>query len=299
MKIERLLAIITYLLNRDLVTCKTLAEKFEVTERTIQRDIESINLAGIPVVSIRGSSGGYQILDTFKFSKQPISSGDMSSIKLALETLNTASIRDYSNLVEKVESIEGKASHHVSVDMGVARENDLVQDNYKIIETAIQDNRVIEFKYTNALNQESFKRLEPLKLTFKWYAWYMIGYSDKYKIYKLARMNDISLKGFYKTSHPSDIEGLLADKRAMTRLTIKCHKTCFVSFNEYFHRLDIISKDHDHYLVSLDVIESERMWFGLLLSFGDDIEILSPRHIRQRVHEQVCKIKNLYTIPDN
>ena len=70
MKIDRLLGITTYLLNRDIVNANTLAKKFEVSSRTIQRDIETLNLAGIPISSIQGTNGGYGIVDSFKFEKQ-------------------------------------------------------------------------------------------------------------------------------------------------------------------------------------------------------------------------------------
>lgn len=84
MRIDRLLSIIVYLLNRDLVIARELAEKYGVTPRTIQRDIEAICLAGIPIMSVQGPHGGYGIMETYKMDRQLVTVDDLFYIITAL-----------------------------------------------------------------------------------------------------------------------------------------------------------------------------------------------------------------------
>lgn len=308
MKIDRLLGIITYLMNRDIVTAKELAKRFEVTERTIQRDVESINSARIPIVSLRGTNGGYKILDHFKFSKQTLSQNDLSSIRLALESMKSVCIvNDYSDLIEKVDNINKPIEGtKVSVDFGVAKENKKVVENYKTLNEAINVKRKVLFEYVNAMNNVSQKIIEPISLNFKWYSWYLVGYKsdDKaYRIYKLSRISNLSISEFdYDDIHNGpecSFDNLMkGDNRKATKLKIKCSDRVFIGFNEYFQNLEVIEKNEGYYSVILHVIEEERMWFAFMLSFGNDIEIIEPNHIRKRMYDHSKKIIDIYKIPD-
>ena len=89
MKLDRLIGILSILLQRDKVTSQELAEKFEVSRRTILRDIESINVAGIPIVSEQGQGGGISIMDGYKIDRTLLSSGDMQAILSGLRSLDS------------------------------------------------------------------------------------------------------------------------------------------------------------------------------------------------------------------
>jgi len=308
MKIDRLLGIITYLMNRDIVTAKELAKRFEVTQRTIQRDVDTINLAGIPIVSLRGINGGYKILDKFKFSKQAVSEADLSSIRLAIESMSTLSItNNYLDLMEKVDSIKKPMGDtRLSVDFGVAKENKTVIANYKILSEAINVKHKVAFDYTNAMNHVSGKVIEPVSLNFKWYAWYLVGYKSvdkKYSIFKLSRMTNLSISEFeYEDIHKGPeclFDNLMKkDKRKLTKLKIVCSENVFISLNEHFHNLEVIEKSHGSYSLTMDVIEEERMWFAFLLSFGSDVLVVEPSHIKKRICDHAKKILDKYKIPD-
>lgn len=308
MKIERLLGIITFLLNRELVTGKDLAEKFEVSERTIQRDIESINMAGIPIVSLRGANGGYQIMDHFRFSKQTSSDEDIKTIKSALETW--VSVMDHEivhSTLEKINSLNPSNQRRpLSIDFSVAKENKKVQDRLATIEEAITHQRILEFIYTNATNIEKKHVIEPVALKFKWYAWYLVGYhieKEKYIIYKISRMKELSdSKRSFERIHCNQtdyFEDLMQnDTRTFTSLVIQLNRSIFVSFSEYFNSFSIVSESEKGLEVELQVIESERYWFALLLSFGVDIEIMSPSSIREKFYTHTKKMCTLYDKPD-
>ncbi|QOR35182.1 YafY family transcriptional regulator [Clostridium sp. 'deep sea'] len=308
MKIQRQLAIITYLLNRDIVTGKYLAEKFEVTDRTIQRDIENINTAGIPIVSLRGINGGYKILDSYRLSKQTATSNDLESLRVALESLHSAiDNKHILTTLEKIKSIQTtKQLTNISVDFGVAKENEKVDDYIKIIDDAIANKIRIQFIYVNANHYKTIRTVEPISLNFKWYAWYLIGYcteKDCYRIFKLIRMEELQetnkvIVNIHKNDPDLFNKLMLNDKRKLTKITFKFSKSIHSAIMEYLDNVIIIDKEEEHFIGEFNVVEDERKWFAFLLSFGDVLEIIEPIYIKKRLVEHAQKIIDKYKIPD-
>jgi len=149
MKIDRLLGIVVYLLNREIVNGNALAEKFEVSARTIQRDIETLNIAGIPIISMKGTNGGYGIINSFKLDKQIASIEDYQFIITALTGMNSAyNNRKLETTLEKLLNVfkqEKDVSSKVKLDFSVSREGNNIDNYLKIIEDAIDKKKVIEF----------------------------------------------------------------------------------------------------------------------------------------------------------
>lgn len=177
MRIDRLLAITTYLLNRHIVTGKELAHRYEVSERTIQRDIETINMAGIPIVSIKGIGGGYKIMDTFQLMKQPLTKEDMNTILLALEGLETALDHEKeSSTLEKIKSISPAQNETISMDFSVVHENKYIHEFLKLLSDAILNKKVVSMTYSNAWQEKTHRSVEPVMIKYKWYTWYLVAY---------------------------------------------------------------------------------------------------------------------------
>lgn len=303
MKIERLLGIITYLLNREVVSGKQLAARFEVSERTIQRDIEQINYAGIPVTSLRGANGGYQILDTYRLYKQTTSAKDLHQLRLALESLNSAKAdKSLEQTLEKVRSIAPKGREIYTVDFGVAKENVAVQELLKALEMVILDEKQLTIEYVNSAGIVKKHRLEPLQLKFKWYSWYLVAYhveKKQYGIYKLSRIVNVSTSGMpFSQEHEKQkdwFEALcLEDRPQMTTIKLSCDKTSYYSFVDVFHKANVLEEMAEAYLLELTVVEDERLWFAFLLSFGEQIEVLSPQRIRDRLEAHLVKTLKRY-----
>ena len=106
MRIDRMLAITVMMLNRDRISARELAERFEVSIRTIYRDIEAINLAGIPVISYPGNNGGFGIMDNYKIDRQVLSLKDMLSILSALKAISSSlEFSELDNAIEKINSL--------------------------------------------------------------------------------------------------------------------------------------------------------------------------------------------------
>ena len=175
MKIDRLIGILSILLQRNKVTSQELAEKFEVSRRTILRDIESINVAGIPIVSEQGQGGGISIMDGYKIDRMLLSSGDMQAILSGLRSLDSVSgTNRYRQLMEKLSADDVTsviADNHIIIDLS-SWDKSAIADKIELIKQAIEQRHIIAFRYFSP-NGESKRRIEPYHLIFQWSAWYV------------------------------------------------------------------------------------------------------------------------------
>lgn len=305
LRIDRLLAITVYLLNRDIITGKELAQKFEVSERTVQRDIETINMAGIPIVSHKGVLGGYQILDTFKVLKQPANKKDIDVLLTALKGLETAlEDEDISNTIEKLKSISNENNEIFNFDLSVVNENKNVSKYLKIISDAIISNKKILLEYTNSKGYSSKKELEPVMLKYKWHSWYFIAYKndkDEYRVYKIPRIKEISILNI-KCEKKHLIEEdmfekiMSKDKREMINIKFELNKSAEHIIREYIPKCSMQKVSEKKLLAEFKTFEEEFYWYSVLFAIGDKINIIEPESLKIRMLNQAKKIVDLNKI---
>lgn len=306
MKIERLLGIVVYLLNREIVNANILAEKFEVSTRTIQRDIETLNLAGIPIISIQGINGGYGIIDSFKLDKQLASTEDYQFIITALMGMNSAyNNKKIETTLEKILSIskqEKSMNTKVKIDFSASREGKNIDEYIKIIENAIDKETVIEFEYTNSYGNKTLREVEPIGVIYKWHAWYILGYcSDKkdYRQFKVVRMRKlIKLDKSFSIKH-ENIDNLLSqhekqDNQKYVDVKILCKEEIRISIEEYFPNAKIIENEDGNFLLQFRGVMNEVFWKGLLFTYGDKIRIIEPEELKIEFMSKAKEIISMY-----
>jgi predicted DNA-binding transcriptional regulator YafY len=306
LKIDRLLGITMYLLNRDLVSGRALAEKFEVSPRTIQRDIEALNLAGIPVTSQPGSTGGYRIVAGFKLDKQLSSAEDDRFILTALKGLCSAyEDRKLDATLEKMTHFarqKRQLPQTLFLDFGVLRENPATERQIKTIESALASQKAVAFDYTNADNQTRRRVVEPIAITYQWYAWYLLGYCTEkhdYRLFKLARLSHLQTTDLpVGTVHPP-AEALLkiqAERNAREYYDIEllCRKRVRQPVLEYLRGQIVAEYENGDFRMALRLPRNERMWFSLMMGFGDGITVLAPDELKRRLLEKAREILNQY-----
>lgn len=294
-----------YLLNRNVVSAKELAERFEVSVRTIVRDIDVLSIAGIPISSSTGASGGYEILDTFKLNKQITTMEDYLFIITALKGMCSA----YDN--KKINTTLEKlltAGHYkdeeqrVFIDFGAVREGENIPEFVREIEEAIRNKSIVEFDYTDSTGQKSHRTVEPLALNYRWYAWYLLAYctcKNDYRFFKLNRLTDLTV-----TDHPINYEHgnvpeLLEkqwsnDTRRYIPMKLLCKAEARVPIMEYMKGKIVEVRENGDFVMVTHGIENERIWFSLLLGFGDSVEVLEPQEIIDMLKEKTLQIQNLY-----
>jgi predicted DNA-binding transcriptional regulator YafY len=306
MKIERLLGIVVYLLNRELVSANSLADKFEVSTRTIQRDVETLNLAGIPITAIQGTKGGYSIINSFKLEKQLASKEDYQFIITALMGMNSAySNKKLETTLEKLLNVtkqEKSLSPKVKLDFSVSREGNNIEEYLKVIEHAIDQEKMIEFEYTNSYGNKSLRVIEAIGVVYKWYAWYMLGYCcDKkdYRLFKVVRMRNVrKLDKSYSKKHES-FDNLLfrferQDNQSYVNVKILCKEELRVSLEEYFPNATISAMEDGALLLQFQVPMNEIAWKGFLFTYGNKIKIMEPEALKSEFVTKAKEIINTY-----
>lgn len=305
MKIDRLIGITMYLLNRKVVTSRELADKFEVSIRTIVRDVESLNMAGIPITSLTGTNGGYEILDSFKLNKQITNMDDYLYIITALKGMCSAyDNKKFEATFEKLlaTSKYQNGKQRLFLDFSVAKEDENIPEYIKMLEGAISAEYMVEFDYTDSENKTKHRVIEPLALTYKWYAWYLFGYctyKDTYRIFKLNRISNIFITKRSFIRKQSNIEELLEaqwnnDSRMYWDIKLMCKSEVKIPVMEYLRGEIIEEHENGDFIISLHYPENERMWFSLLLGFGDKVKVLEPQELKDRLIKKAYEIQNLY-----
>ena len=196
MKTDRLIGILSVLLQKEKCTAPELAEKFEVSRRTVNRDIETLCRAGIPVCTVQGAGGGIRIMEGYKIDRTLLTSRDMQMILAGLRSLDSVSGSSYyGQLMEKLqvgasEFVSGRDS--ILIDLSSWYKESLAP-KISLIRDGIEERKLIAFHYF-APGGESIRRVEPYYLIFKWSSWYVWGWCllrKDVRLFKLNRMDDL------------------------------------------------------------------------------------------------------------
>lgn len=304
MKTDRLLSIVIYLLNHDTVSAAKLAERFEVSKRTILRDIEQIALAGIPIKSLPGVNGGYSIMEGYKLDGRIINGEEQASIITALKGfLSSYNDKRYNAVLEKISSIlPNQQSQHIILDFGASGENEEIQAKLKTFEKAIYDKRAVQISYVNALGGTSNRIVEPIALNYRWYAWYVLAYcqtKQDNRIFKLIRITELEPTKTPFTKEHGDPAVLLEQAfqgvgRKELDITLLCKADVRVQICEYLDGDIMETLENGDFVMRMYALEDERMWFAMLLSFGNKIKVLEPEELKTRLTKTAKNILTLY-----
>lgn len=293
MRIDRLLQLIWYLVNRERASARELAGRFGVSVRTIQRDIAEISAIGIPVYAQAGRYGGYAILPAYKVKNAAIRADEQRMILQALESLATSySDATLRGLVEKYNAlVDRDGGQRVFWDFGVSRENPQVQANNALLEAAIRERGPVRFAYRDAQGGLTDRRVEPLAIHYKWYAWYLFAYDlDRmdYRTFKVARISGLARQaGWFSRDH-GDV------RPRMDRAEQAYYSTCIpieLRFApeaaglvaEYFPGCPVETLADGGCRATLRVPARERLWKALLLSLGGQVQVAGPEDYRREL----------------
>ncbi len=308
MKIDRLLSIIVYLMNHKLVSASVLAKRFEVTVRTIQRDMDAIELAGIPIVSIQGPNGGYGLMDNFKLDSQLVSVEDLYYIITSLKSVaESMTDKKMDNTLEKMKTLlpsresdflTGR-NEKLSIDFTMLGGDPRHQESFKIVKEAVDSERLLRFTYTNNKLESIERTVEPLTIAFKWRAWYLFAWCRKkedFRTFRISRIRNPEILAAHfrrkDISFENYIEKQNLDYESSTvELTLQFHSS-MRSLVEEFHREEDCSEGPDGSLIVKTPMSEDGWIYGFILSYGEYVTVLDPPRIRDKLKEmaeQICR----------
>ena len=308
MKIDRLVSIILLLLEKERVGAQKLADMFEVSPRTIYRDIDAINLAGVPVRSISGVNGGFEIMKQYKLDKGVFSTADLSAILMGLSSLSgIVRGEELANALAKVKRFVPAErakeidlmTSQITIDLSPWSGNRNVQPYLEQIKTALQTHQLLSFTYLNRSGDKVSRVAEPYQLVLKGNQWYWQGYCrtrNGFRLFKLARMSDLQRleETFVPREHPKlelDASDIVA--KLQTKITLRIHKSILERILDFVSDENISPDGEEHYFVRYPLIEND-YYYGILLSFGDNCECLEPARVRVEMRRRTRAIAELY-----
>ena len=297
MKLDRLIGILTVLLQNDRVTAPYLAEKFEVNRRTIGRDIDALCQAGIPIITHQGTGGGISIADGFKLDKHVLTTSELSGIIAALKGLG--SVSEQSHIERTLEKLGANSEAVVSmtepivIDLASHYKGDLTA-KIETIKQSILENKLIAFDYISDKG-ESHRCIEPYIVVFQWSSWYVFGFCLErmdWRMFKLQRLWNLSVTGepFTMRDIPPerrDFNWQLTDDKKLIALFDKSVKYLLI---ETYGLKSF--RDTDDGLYFEVGYTNQSYIVGWLLSFGDNVKVLEPTELAAEIQTTA---KNIYS----
>ncbi|QMV42412.1 helix-turn-helix transcriptional regulator [Cohnella cholangitidis] len=308
MKLDRLLAITMTLLNQPRVSATALAERFEVSLRTIYRDMEAINQSGIPIVSYPGADGGYEIMSSYRIDKQVLTLDDFSSIYTALRGIRTATdSSDDHELLDKIGAMipgiaEAASSEISRIDLDFKpTPNDKMK--FAPLHDAIKDLHVVRFAYLDNKGQESERTVEPMGLYLKGYVWYFYGYCllrSEMRNFRLSRILSLLVlpETFVRRNYTlQDVEKQFMNNADFSKVKVQLH----FDPSARTRVLDEFGFDriHDNEDGTLSVnahYSSTDRAIRTVLSYGSLVTVTEPQDFIEELKKQIQGMAEKYGV---
>lgn len=297
MKDNRLFRILYYILEKGKVTANELADKFEVSVRTIYRDIDSISSAGIPIYATQGKGGGIEIADEFVLSKSLLTENEKEQIMAALHGLESTSKLYENELLTKLSALfKMKNTNWIEVDFTNWQNNKTRVEIFNDIKSAILNKNIISFSYFSSNEEETKRRVKPIKLLFKGQDWYLYAFCllrNDFRYFKLSRIKDLET---LPISFEDDYENVKLKKEMKYENTvhIKVKFDRKVAFRVYDELSGNITEDKEGNLYTEIEIPNDYNLYNYIFSFGEGVEILEPKEIRMQIKEMINKMAQKY-----
>ena len=285
MKLDRMIGILAVLLQQEKVTAPWLAEKFEVSRRTINRDIERLCMAGIPIVTSRGAGGGISVMEGYKIDRTLLTSSDMQAILAGLRSLDSVSgTGRYVQLMDRLlpgasDLLSGDP--HILIDLSSWYKTALAP-KIELLHEAIENSRLVSFSY-HAPSGESSRLVEPYDLIFRWAGWYLWGWCrtrEDFRLFKLNRMTELADAGSFE-KRPASLPNLSQERVFPHVFQVKARIE-----PEYRWRLieeygaDSFQEQEDGSLLFTFGFTDKTGIVGWIASFGGGAELLEPEELR-------------------
>lgn len=295
---NRLFEIVYILMQKKKITAKELADKFEVSIRTIYRDIEILSRANIPIYTIKGKDGGIGLLDEYVLNKTILSEKEQNQILFALQGMKKVVGEDEKDILEKLSILfNKKVNDWIKIDFSNWGKDKTQKERFEMIKTAILNRKKIEFIYYNSNGNESKRIVEPLQIWFKDKSWYLISYcklKEDYRIFKIARIKGIKiLEEHFERELPKEKK---EEKYRLKNILLELEINKEMAYRVYdeFESKEISKKDNGNFIVKVEYPENEWV-YGYILSFGEHIKVLSPDRARNVIKYKLEKtLKNYF-----
>ena len=301
MKIDRLIGILSILTQKDTVTAPYLAEQFEVSRRTINRDIEELCKAGIPIITKQGTNGGISIMENYKLDRAILTNTEMQDILAGLRSLD--SINGTNRYVQLMEKLSVGSSDFMTGNQSILIDlsswyKDSLAPKIELIRGAIGNRLTLRFQYFSPKG-ESQREIEPYYLIFRWSSWYVWGWCENrqdFRLFKLNRMDKLQLTETHFPKREAPFPDLSNERIFPGHIRVKAlfNADCKWRLVEEFG-IDCFEEQIDGKLLfHADYTDKENL-ISWLMTFREHVILLEPREIRQEIEQIIENMKKMYS----
>ena len=289
--------IIYYLLKNEKATAPELTQKFEVSIRTIYRDIDAISSAGIPIYAAQGKGGGISILSDYTLEKSFLSEQEREQILMALQGIMATTGKTSDELLTKLSGLfQMKYTKWIEVDFSDWVQGKPQQNTFNLIKKAIFQKKVISFCYFNSKGNNSKRNARPICLVFKSKDWYLYAFCllrNDYRFFKLTRIRQVEMLSdtFTQDFTPIKIEKQIHIEKT---ITVKLKFDRRIAFRVYDEFTDNITEDTQGNLYVQVNLPDNEILYSYLLSFAEYVEVLEPQCIRKQIKKRLQKMQEKY-----
>lgn len=288
MQESRLFKILYHLLDKGQATAPELAVKFEVSVRTIYRDIDALSGAGIPVYTEAGRNGGIHLLNDFVLDKAVLSEAEKQEILAALQSIHITRNMDGSRTLQKLSALfQLHSENWLEVDFSRWGNPGYDNETFELLKSAVIRHRNVKLRYAGSYEEIRERTVQPYKLVYKAKAWYLQAFCTEkqdWRIFKSNRILELEAleEGFSLLNPPGPIETFEGE---YPKVTLRFPKEMSYRVYDEFDKAQIQRQENGDLIVSANMPEDPWL-IGFLLSFGTRVDILSPAHLKEAVAEQ-------------
>ena len=297
MKDNRLFRILYYILEKEKVTANELTDKFEVSVRTIYRDIDSISSVGVPIFTTQGKGGGIKIDNEYILNKSLFDANEKEQIIAALQGLEKTNKVYKSELITKLSALfKIKNSNWIEIDFTSWGSNNTYQDLFNALKTVIINKNIISFSYNSSKGEKINRKVKPIRLLFKEQDWYLYGFCllrNDFRYFKLSRMKDLEVLAMnYEDNFENAV--LKREIKYENTVNIKLKFNKSVAFRVYDEFNGVIEEDEKGNLYVEMKIPNNYKLYNYIFSFGSNVEILEPKEIRNQFKNIIDELAKKY-----
>lgn len=283
---ERLFQMVYLLLEHGRMTAGELAERLEVSVRTVYRDVDSLSAAGVPICAAQGKGGGVYLMEGYVLERAAFTEEEQRQLLTALRALPG----EEGDALGKLSALfrrEGDEWLQVRLSRW-GGQSGRDGETFQALRQAIRQRRSVTFRYASSRGEVLPREVLPARLVFKGQGWYLQGYDlprEDYRSFRLTRMLDLTVteRTFHRELTPPDIEfpGEIPPLfRADCRLRFEA-RLAYRVYDEFLPEdVAILPDGRLEVRVSLP---ADDWLYGYLLSFGTGVEVLEPESLRRNL----------------
>lgn len=296
MQTGRLFQLLYLLMESDNCTVNTLADRLEVSERTVRRDLDALSAAGVPVYTVQGRGGGVRLLPGFVLERSLLSAHEQDEILYGLQALRATGLQSNQTLLRQLSSLFGRRSDYdwLEADFSKWGSGQESRERFELLKRSILERHPLTFLYYAADHCATWRTVEPVRLCFKGISWYVQAWCrtrQAFRTFKLSRMEQVQLceqQTFSPHAMPPALYRDL-DTIQLQQVTIRFAPQAAFRVYDEFERGQI-TRQSDGWLLVRTKWQIDAWCGSYLLSYGSLAQVLEPRTLQEWILQEAQKI---------